>query len=91
MKQNLTDGASGAAARESAEPAGVNHERTGFLVPPADPVSIAAAVRRLLGDPTLRTRMGIAAREAAIQRFSAVAQSRMLEDALLSVGDNRVV
>jgi len=35
--------------------------------------------------------MGIAAREAAIQRFSAVAQSRMLEDALLSVGGNQVV
>ena len=69
----------------------VEHDRTGFLVPPADSLSIAAAARRLLGDPTLRTRMGIAAREAAIQRFSAVAQSRMLEDALLSVGDIRVV
>ena len=69
----------------------IEDERTGFLVPPADSPSIAAAARRLLGDPTLRTRMGIAAREAAIQRFSAVAQSRMLEDALLSVGGNQVV
>jgi glycosyltransferase involved in cell wall biosynthesis len=69
----------------------IEDERTGFLVPPADSLSIAAAARRLLGDPTLRTRMGIAAREAAIQRFSAVAQSRMLEDALLSVGDIQVV
>jgi len=69
----------------------VEDERTGFLVPPADSLSIAAAARRLLADPLLRTRMGIAAREAAIQRFSAVAQSRMLEDALLSVGNNQVV
>ena len=69
----------------------VEDERTGFLVPPANSLSIAAAARRLLADPLLRTRMGIAAREAAIQRFSAVAQSRMLEDALLSVGNNQVV
>jgi len=69
----------------------IEDERTGFLVPPADSLSIAAAARRLLGDPTLRTRMGIAARKAAIQRFSAVAQSRMLEDALLSVGNNQIV
>jgi glycosyltransferase involved in cell wall biosynthesis len=69
----------------------IEDERTGFLVPAADSLSIAAAARRLLGDPTLRTRIGIAAREAAIQRFSAIAQSRMLEDALLSVGDNQAV
>ena len=69
----------------------VEHDRTGFLVPPADSRSIAAAARRLLGDPELRGRMGLAAREAATQRFSAVAQSRILEDALLAVGDNQVV
>ena len=63
----------------------VEHDRTGFLVPPADPRSIAAAARRLLGDPELRRRMGLAAREAATERFSAIAQSRMLEDALLAV------
>ncbi len=63
----------------------VEHDRTGFLVPPADPRSIAAAARRLLGDPELRRRMGVAARAAATERFSAVAQSRILEDALLSV------
>jgi glycosyltransferase involved in cell wall biosynthesis len=63
----------------------VEHDRTGFLVPPADPRSIAAAARKLLGNPGLRLRMGLAARTAATERFSAVAQSRMLEDALLSV------
>jgi len=68
----------------------VEHDRTGFLVPPADARSIAAAARRLLGDPALRSRMGRNARAAATKCFSAVTQSRMLEDALLAVGDSRV-
>jgi colanic acid/amylovoran biosynthesis glycosyltransferase len=63
----------------------VEHDHTGFLVPPADPKSIAAAACKLLGNPGLRLGMGLAARTAATERFSAVAQSRMLEDALLSV------
>jgi colanic acid/amylovoran biosynthesis glycosyltransferase len=69
----------------------VEHDRTGFLVPPADPWSIAAAARRLLGNPGLRLRMGHAARAAATERFSAVAQSRMLENALLSVSAGQAV
>jgi colanic acid/amylovoran biosynthesis glycosyltransferase len=69
----------------------VEHNRTGFLVPPADSRSIAAATRRLLGDPMLRDRMGLAARAAANRRFSAVVQSRLLEDALLAVSDSQVV
>jgi colanic acid/amylovoran biosynthesis glycosyltransferase len=69
----------------------VEHDRTGFLVPPADPKSIAAAARRLLGNPGLRLRMGHAARAAAAEHFSAVAQSRMLENALLSVSAGQSV
>jgi glycosyltransferase involved in cell wall biosynthesis len=69
----------------------VEHDRTGFLVPPADPRSIAAAASRLLDNPGLRLRMGLAARAAANDRFSAVAQSRMLENALLSVSPGQVV
>src|SRR6202007_189799 len=61
----------------------VEQDRTGFLVPPADPPAIAAAARRLLGDPGLRNRMGRAARGAATERFSALARSRELEEALL--------
>ena len=66
----------------------VEHNRTGFLVPPADPPAIAAAARRLLGDRTLRSRMGLAAQAAVTEHFSAVAQSQMLEDTLLSVSRN---
>lgn len=63
----------------------VRHERTGFLVRPADPPAIAAAARRLLEDPALHSRMGLAARAAATEHFDAVAQSRLLEDTLLAV------
>jgi colanic acid/amylovoran biosynthesis glycosyltransferase len=69
----------------------VEHDRIGFLVPPADSRAIAAAARRLLADPELRGRMGLAAQAAATQRFSAVAQSRLLEDALLAVERGQVI
>ncbi len=69
-------------------PEAVEHGHTGFLVPPADPRAIADAVGRLLGDSVLRRRMGDAARAAATARFSAIAQSRLLEDALLAVSDH---
>jgi colanic acid/amylovoran biosynthesis glycosyltransferase len=71
-------------------PEAVEHGRTGFLVPPADPRAIADAVGRLLGDSALRRRMGDAARAAATARFSAIAQSRLLEDALLAVSNRGV-
>ena len=67
----------------------VEHDHTGFLVPPADPRAIAGAAQRLLGDPALRNRMGLVARAAASERFSALAQSRMLEDTLLEVSDSQ--
>ena len=39
----------------------VTHEREGLLIPPADPVTLAAALERVLGDRTLAERMGEAA------------------------------
>lgn len=44
-------------------------EVTGLLVPPGYPEAITEAVRKLLGDPARRKRMGIAAREWVIRRF----------------------
>jgi colanic acid/amylovoran biosynthesis glycosyltransferase len=65
----------------------IEHGRTGFVVPQADPQAIAEPARWLLRDPALRRRMGHAARDAATARFSAIAQSRLLEDALLAVSN----
>jgi glycosyltransferase involved in cell wall biosynthesis len=43
----------------------VRDGETGLLVSPEDPAAFAAALRRVLGDPTLRARLGAAAREWA--------------------------
>lgn len=42
----------------------------GYLVPPADPDSIAKAILRLLGDPALATRLGRAGRNRVEEAFS---------------------
>lgn len=43
----------------------VEHETTGLLVPPADPVPLAAALARLRDDDVLRGRLGEAGRRAS--------------------------
>ncbi|HEX2167085.1 MAG TPA: glycosyltransferase family 4 protein, partial [Longimicrobiales bacterium] len=44
---------------------------TGLIVPPRDPDALAASLRPLLADPTLRLRLGSAGRERARERYSA--------------------
>jgi glycosyltransferase involved in cell wall biosynthesis len=48
----------------------VVHEETGLLVPPRDVPALRQALRRLLGDPELRARLGANARERARRNFS---------------------
>ncbi len=43
---------------------------TGLLTPPEDVPALAAALTRLLDDPALRLRLGAAARERAVARYS---------------------
>lgn len=42
------------------------HEKTGLLVPPADPEALAASLDRVMGDAGLRERLGSAGREHVI-------------------------
>ena len=44
-------------------------EVTGLIVPPGDSVALAKALRQLVGDPTLRARMGAAGRVRAAERY----------------------
>jgi len=47
-----------------------NDGETGLLVGPNDPSALAVGILRALDDPTLRARMGTAARERALSRFT---------------------
>jgi glycosyltransferase involved in cell wall biosynthesis len=44
-------------------------EVTGLLVPPGDAPALAAALRRLSADPSMRARMGAAGRARALERY----------------------
>ncbi|HEY5803118.1 MAG TPA: glycosyltransferase [Lysobacter sp.] len=48
----------------------VQHETTGLLVPPRDPISLAAAMQTLTRSPQLGQRMGVAARARIEREFS---------------------
>jgi glycosyltransferase involved in cell wall biosynthesis len=56
----------------------IRHGETGILVPPQDSTALAAALSRLLSDPTLATRLGEAARQHA-QVYSIDQHVRRLE------------
>src|SRR5579884_3738557 len=43
---------------------------TGLLVPPGDPGALAAALRRVLDDPELASRLSLAGRQRVLQRFT---------------------
>ena len=55
-------------------------ERTALLVPPEDPGALAAALIRLSEDPSLRSRLGRAAREAAVERHTWDRNARVVLD-----------
>jgi len=47
----------------------VENEKSGLVVPPADPAALAQALHRLINDPALRSRLGEAARARHAERF----------------------
>jgi len=54
----------------------ITHQVTGLLVPPRDPAALAAAIRRLMGDPALAQRLATAGRARVERAFSADATAR---------------
>lgn len=53
---------------------------TGLLAQPGDTASLVSCLERLLGDPTMRLRMGQAGREDFLRRFSADTMARRSVD-----------
>jgi glycosyltransferase involved in cell wall biosynthesis len=58
----------------------LEHERSALLVPPRDPVAIAAAIDRLLDDPELRTKLATEARGLFQNRFTIAAIADRMVD-----------
>jgi len=58
----------------------VEHGQTGLVVPAGDPQALADALECLLRDEAVRERMGHAARERAVARFSVINQVDRLLD-----------
>ena len=48
----------------------LQHERSGLLIPPANPAAMAAAINRLLTNPSLACELGARARQVIVERFS---------------------
>ena len=48
----------------------LQHERSGLLIPPANPALMAAAINRLLANPPLARELGARARQVIVDRFS---------------------
>lgn len=51
-------------------PDGIEHDVSGWLVPPEDPAALARGLDCLLARPELRQRLGSGARRAFVERFS---------------------
>jgi len=61
-------------------PESVRHEETGLLVPPGDPVALAGAIERLLGDRDEARRLGRAGRALMLQRITLTRTGADLEE-----------
>lgn len=69
LSEALAAGLPAISTRVSGGPEVVEHERTGLVVAPHDPLALAAAMQDLLAAPAMRRRMGAAGREKAERDF----------------------
>jgi glycosyltransferase involved in cell wall biosynthesis len=67
----------------------VQHERNGLVVPPADPVALANAIRRLAGDEDLRARLLAGARATAGSRLNWTLIAAHVDEVISRVAERR--
>lgn len=63
----------------------IENDSDGILIQDGDPWHLAGAVKELLGDPELRSRIGINARKKAMERHSPAAVCKQLIDTYISI------
>ncbi|WP_298222263.1 glycosyltransferase [Acidocella sp.] len=91
MLEAAATGVASIGSRVGGIPEGIAEGETGFLVPERDPEALATAIGTLLANPSLRVRMGEAARRRVEQHFNLAHQTAVLEDiydGLLSAREN---
>lgn len=62
------------------------HERTGLIVPPFSPEEVVKAVLRLKGDPLLRKKLGLAAKQHVEKKFTYEIMLNDMEQIFLEYG-----
>lgn len=70
-------------------PEQIEHQRTGLLVPAADPAALAAAILHLARHAELRASLGLAGWQAIRARFSPTVQAQQLTELYAHVLDSR--
>jgi len=70
IMESMAAGKPVVATRVGGNPELVSDGETGCVVPPADAASLAEAILKVLNYPVLAEAMGMAARQAAVERFS---------------------
>jgi len=58
----------------------IEHQKTGILIPPSDPVILAEKIKSLLMDRDLRERLGAKAKEVAFSRYDIKTHTRRIEE-----------
>lgn len=84
LKEAAASGLPAVGTRHGGIPEIIEHERTGLLVAERNVHELASALERLLGDPDLRSRMGVAAREKICREYDNRVQNAALEELLLA-------
>ncbi len=80
MLEAAASGVPGIGCRVGGIAEGIADGETGFLVPERDPEALCVAISTLLANPSLRQRMGEAARRRMEQHFDLTRQTAALED-----------
>ena len=89
LLESMAAGAPVVATRVGGTPEAVDDGVNGRLVPPGEPVALANAICELLANPELAARLGFAARQSVVERFSIARMVVATEQLYMSLLERR--